>query len=109
MHDNASIYTANKVQEWFANHGIDVTDWPSYSPNLNSIEHAWKKLKELMATMYPELMKSTSYTEETRTELGEALKVCWNAVPTTFFESLLESMPRRVKACLDAKGWHTKY
>ena len=62
-----------------------------------------------MTTTYPELMKSTSYTEETRTELEEALKACWNAIPTSFFESLLDSMPRHIKACMDAKGWHTKY
>ena len=54
-----------------------------------------------MATIYPELIKSTSYNEETWTELREALKVCWNTVPTTFFKLLLESMPRRIKACLD--------
>ena len=77
MHDNAPIHTANKVKDWFKEQGVDVTDWPPYSPDLNPIEHAWKKLKELMATIYPELMKSTSVTDKTRIELEEALKVCW--------------------------------
>lgn len=40
MHDNALIYTAHKVRDWFLEHGIIVTDWSSYSSNFNPIEHA---------------------------------------------------------------------
>ena len=58
---------------------------------------------------YLEMMKSTSYIEETYTELKEALKAYWNAIPTSFFESLLDSMPRCIKTYMDVKGWHIKY
>ena len=30
-------------------------------------------------------------------------------MPVLFFEELIESIPRRIQACIDANGWHTKY
>ena len=63
-----------------------------------------KAVKEMVATMYPEIMRNTSYTEDTCTELEDILKSAWDALPDSLFESLFRSMPRRVKACIDAKG-----
>jgi transposase len=40
MQDNALIYTAKKVKQWFEDNGIDTSDWPPYSPDLNPIENA---------------------------------------------------------------------
>jgi hypothetical protein len=40
MQDNAPIYTAKLVKEWFEMNGIDTTDWLPYSPDLNLIKHA---------------------------------------------------------------------
>lgn len=48
MHDNSPIYTANKVKRWFQDIGISTINWPPYSPDLNPIEHAWSKLKEII-------------------------------------------------------------
>ena len=55
MQDNAPIHTAKKVKEWFEERGIRVTDWPPYSPDLNPIEHTWKRLKDMVSRMFPEL------------------------------------------------------
>jgi len=109
MQDNAPIHTARKVTAWFAEHGIRLTDWPPYSPDLNPIEHAWKRLKDTAARMFPDLWKSDGKSEEDRTAMEEALKEAWATIPVSFFESLVESMERRVQACIDANGWHTKY
>jgi hypothetical protein len=41
--------------------------------------------------------------------MEEALKKAWLMIPTSFFENLIESMERRIEACIKADGWHTKY
>ena len=97
------------MKAWFVEQGVDVQDWAPYSPDINPIEHVWKALKELVAEMYPKVMKNTSETEEACTELENALKSAWDALPESLFESLIEGMPRRIQALLDAEGWHTKY
>ncbi|KAG0637881.1 hypothetical protein HOY80DRAFT_1081612 [Tuber brumale] len=45
-----------------------------------------------------------------RRHLAEALDIVWTQdIEGDFLEKLWESMPRRVAAVLDAKGWYTKY
>jgi len=45
-----------------------------------------------------------------RRALVEALTDTWREeIEGDFLETLWESMPRRVAALLEAKGWYTKY
>lgn len=109
MQDNAPIHTANKVKKWFEDNGIDTSDWPPYSPDLNPIEHAWKKLKEIVMEHFPEVWDAKGESEEDLKNMEEALKKAWLMIPTSFFENLIESIERRIKACIEADSWHTKY
>jgi hypothetical protein len=97
------------VKEWFENHDIRTTDWPPYSPDLNPIENAWHALKVLALKMFPDVMNGKGDTEEARKNIEECLQAAWKALSNDLFESLIESMPRRVAACIAAEGWHTKY
>ena len=63
---------------------------------MNLIEYVFKALKELVAEMYPEVMKNISETEKARIELEQALQSAWDTLPNSLFESLIESMPRRI-------------
>ena len=109
MQDNASIHTAQKVKEWFAQNNITTTDWPPYSPDLNPIENAWWELKKRVFEMFPEVMALTGKSEEDRQRLESCLQAAWDTIPQEFFDALIESMPRRIEACIAANGWHTKY
>jgi hypothetical protein len=109
MQDNASIHRAHKVRDWFANRGIRVTPWPPYSPDLNPIEHAWWELKKMLYKNFPDIANSKGESEADIERLGSAIQACWDMIPKEFFDKLYQSMARRVQACYEAKGWHTKY
>ena len=46
--DNLSAHKAPAVQEWIERAGTEVLYLPPYSPDLNPIEKAWAKLKQLL-------------------------------------------------------------
>jgi transposase len=109
MQDNAPIHTANAVKDWFKEKGIPLPVWPPYSPDLNPIEHAWAKLKELIYQLNPGLADLKGTKEEVIQTLIEALKEAWAKIGKDYFDSLIKSMDQRVNAVLEAKGWYTKY
>ena len=109
MQDNASIHTAKVVKEWFEDRDINTTDWPPYSPDLNPIENAWHAMKCLALKMFPDIMNGGGESEEDIRKVEECLIAAWDALPSTLFDSLIESMPCRISECIKANGWHTKY
>ena len=110
MQDNAAIYTAKKVKEWFRAHGVDnITDWPPYSPDLNPIEHIWWELKLVVFEMFPNNSKDRSQSECPRQLLESALQAAWDTIDKESFDILHQSMPHRIEACIAADRWHTKY
>jgi hypothetical protein len=109
MQDNAPIHMARIITNWFRDSGIPLMQHPPYSPDLNPIEHVWKKLKETIYQMHPELLECTGETEEDWNKLCEAIIEAWNAIPWSFFITLAETMQNRCLAVQKAEGWQTKY
>jgi hypothetical protein len=75
---------------------------------LNPIEHLWPRLKEAIYDIRPDLDGVKDKAEQQRI-LREVLPQAWLQIPIETVEAVLESMPRRVQAVIDAQGWHTKY
>jgi hypothetical protein len=108
MHDNASIHTAYAVRDWFTDMAIPLADHPPFSPDLNPIEHLWWHLKNHVLKLYPELTNMGTGEEDIQA-LERALVEAWKAIPSEIFQACIDSMPERVAAVIEAKGWHTKY
>ena len=106
--DNARIHTSKKTIKWLEEHQIDTIRWPPHSPDLNPIEHVWKAMKELLHKRYPNLYLLND-SEVNRSFLYGCLVEVWNEVAQEAIVNLIESLPRRLRAVIAARGWYTKY
>jgi transposase len=108
MHDNAPIHKARATRDWLQRNQVRTVNWPPYSPDLNPIEHLWWYLKKRMYYFYPQY-NNYSKAEEEWGGFCEALRECWRRIPGAMIKRLISSMPRRLAACRQARGWQTKY
>jgi transposase len=106
--DNAKIHVSQSSIEWLMEHGIEFIDWPAHSPDLNPIEHIWKLLKLRTRKLFPHL-EHLKKNETNIVELIKCIKLAWAAITTEEINNLINSLPRRVEACIRAQGWYTKY
>ncbi len=108
MYDNASIHTAYIVRDWFCDEGIELLDWPPYSPDLNPIENLWKRLKDEIIRAHPELV-TMGNSDSAMDHLIECAKEAWETLAEEMLNKLASEMQKRVDAVLKANGWYTKY
>ena len=87
------------VRAWLKESGYRVMPWCARSPDLNPIENLW-------SWMDSKLCKTQLTTVE---QLKEAIDILWKNVPPELCMNLIESMPKRVKACYKAHGGYFKY
>jgi hypothetical protein len=101
QHDGAPCHRAALVTRWLTEQRIGVLGpWPGSSPDLNPIENMWVLMKEKVAQTNP--------TSEA--ELIKAIKKVWvEKIAPGYCETLVRSMPRRIKTVLSSKGDHSKY
>lgn len=108
MHDNTPIHNAHKVQDFFRDEGIEVMDWPPYSPDLNPIENLWKLLKAEIIQAHPELV-SMGNGEQAMDYLIDCAKEAWETLADSMLNKLAANMQKRVDAVKAVDGWYTKY
>ena len=78
--DNAPIHTSHETTEWLEIMGIEVIDWPPYSPDLNPIEHLWWALKQKICELHPEL-EGQGGGQVDRDLFIKAAQEAWQALP----------------------------
>jgi transposase len=97
--DNDPKHTSTIVRDYMDEIGLVRTAWPAQSPDLNPIENLWSIIDQ--ATQF-----RAADTEE---ELFEILNEAWQQIPIELLNRLVESMPLRCQAVLDADGFATRY
>jgi transposase len=97
--DNDPKHTSRIVQQWLFSHGIQMLDFPPYSPDLNPIENLWANLK-------PRVEARNARNID---ELEQHVQQEWVATDPTFLSRIVHSMPRRCKAVVQNSGHKTHY
>ena len=77
----------------------DVLEWPSQSPDLNPIENLWHQMD----------WKMRSRTSQNEAQLFECCLESWNSIEVDYCNQIVDSMPDRIEAVIQAKGGMTKY
>lgn len=101
MHDNARAHTAGIVESYLADVGIQKLPWPARSPDMNPIEHVWGMLKRRV--------RALPNPPETLRDLRTALVRVWEEIPQVEIKNILQSMPDRMQAVIQARGGNTRY
>lgn len=97
--DNDPKHASYVVQEWLLYNIPKLLKTPPQSPDLNPIEHVWGELKTKM------LNHNCTNVNELKLQLREE----WEKISPSFINKLIESMPRRLQAVIEANGYATKY
>lgn len=101
MDDNAPCHRTNDIEEYCDQRGIKREWWPARSPDMNPIENLWSWIKQKLARL--------DNKPRTLQELKEKIEEIWYQIPVEYVRTLISSMPRRIGALRQAKGWNTKY
>ncbi|UYV83891.1 Transposase [Cordylochernes scorpioides] len=91
--DNARPHTARISQQ--ALQDVQMLPWPPYSPDLSPIEHVWDIIGRRLHAL-PQLRSED--------ELWQMVEKEWRAIPQDAIRTLIDSLPRRVAACISVRA-----
>ena len=97
-------FTAKQTTKFFEQAQISVMEWPAQSPDLNPIEHLWDTIDRMTRLRMAESNSGTNLES-----LYRCLQESWSNVPPDTLFNLLQSMPNRINAVIQARGGHTPY
>ena len=109
MQDNTPCHKAIPVLEFLQENRVPIMEWPPQLPDLNPIENLWTELKVRFHKRFLELFNYPSKSLEAKYRYGEVLQEVWYSQGMEMMEVLIQSMPLRCQAVIDAKGGWTKY
>jgi transposase len=98
--DNAPAHRAKDTQAWIMNQfpaSIAASEWPPYSCDLNPMDYSvWSILEQKVCSIKHSSIES----------LKQHLEEEWAAIPTDTLRKIVNDFPRRLVACVKAKGGH---
>ena len=109
MQDNAPCHKAAEVLEFLKENNVPVMEQLPQSPDLNPIENLWVAFKAAFYEHFCEMFNNPSKSLEAQYHYGEVLQQVWYDLGQGLIDSIVESMPWRVQAVIEANGGWTKY
>jgi len=97
--DNDSKHTCFLADYFFVKHRVRLLDWVSNSPDLNPIENFWAMVKREVEIMNP----------RTLDQLEDCIEEAFEKIRFSAVCSLVDSMPNRLKQCIERNGEKTDY
>jgi transposase len=101
QHDNAPAHSSQATKRWLSDRNITVMKWPAKSPDLNPIENLWGWMT------YRVYGGGRQYYSISA--LKEAVQKAWDAVPASYLEALVNSMPNRCQLVKKCRGRYISY
>lgn len=98
--DGARVHTAHVVQDYFADSEVRILPWPARSCDLSPIENVWSYIDTRLQR------RTGDRSLKTLDDLETALLEEWNNLPAEYCANLVQSVPKRVRKCIDANGWY---
>jgi hypothetical protein len=93
--NNNPKHTSYIAKQWHEDHGITRMPWPAQSPDLNPIDSLWSILDTHLKGRKP----------TTTLELYDELETFWNDLDVSLLTKLVDTMPDRCQAVIDADGY----
>ncbi|GFS70700.1 transposable element Tcb2 transposase [Trichonephila clavipes] len=101
MDDNARPHRTLSVEELLESEDITGMDWPTYSLDLNLIEHMWNALGRRIAARL--------HHPENTQQLKQMLIEEWTLLPQEMLHQMVLSMRRRCEATIAVRREHIPY
>lgn len=92
--DNDPKHRSKACRLWKDQNGVVTLDWPSQSPDANPIENVWAQMKMKLGKNRPHNLK----------QLVRWIHKIWRSFSEEYAQNLVQSMPRRCQAIIDAEG-----
>ena len=99
QHDSDPKNTAPFVTNWLDKKRIQRLKWPSFTPDMNPIEHLRDEVARRMKKEQPKNEK----------DLQEYLIRVWNGIEKPVLKKLVDSVPNRLNGVIRMKGYSTRY
>ena len=97
QHDNARPHVAEKTQKWLAQFAVNMLeDWPTYSSDLNPMEHVWSWMRTYVNKEAPTDKKS----------LIKAIEAAWDEIPQSTIQAYIGHLNNVCQQIIAAKGDH---